>query len=96
MISDAQFNYYDLLLVEWGKWVRSEYTGDNLAKFTSGLGSALTDDEALAIDLALARSDESVRKLIKRVYLWRDISIDARILKQHIEEFAKEYKKDVA
>lgn len=96
MISDEEFNYCDLLLIEWGKWVRSEYVGDSLAKFVSGMGSSLKDEEALLVDTAIARCDEPVRKMIKRVYLWRDISIDERILKQYIEEFSKEYHKDVA
>lgn len=96
MISEEQFNYYDLLLMEWGRWVRSEYIGNSLAKFSTSIGTPINDDDALAIDLAVARCNEGTRKLIKRVYLWRDITIDARILKQHINDFVKEYSRDVA
>ena len=96
MISEADFNYYDLLLVEWGKWVRSEYMGDNLAKFTAGIGSSLSDEEGLQIDRVIAKCADPIKKMIKRVYLWRDVSIDTRVLKQYIGEFYKEYHRDAA
>lgn len=93
---DADFHYCDWLLNEWARWVKSEFIGSSLSKSKSA-GSRLIDDEtALATDMAIARCEPSTRKLIKRVYLWRDISVSEAILAMHLRGFRQEYSRHAA
>lgn len=93
---DADFAYSDWLLTEWARWVRSEFVGSSLSKAKAGASRLLDDETALQVDMAIARCEPSTRKLIKRVYLWRDISISEAILAMHVRGFTKEYMRNAA
>lgn len=90
-MKDADFHYCDWLLNEWARWVKSEFIGTSLAKSSTKGGRLLDDETALATDMAIARCEPSTRKLIKRVYLWRDISVSEAILSLHLRGFSREY-----
>jgi hypothetical protein len=95
-MKDADFHYSDWLLTEWARWVRSEFIGSSLTK-SKGVGARLiNDDTALAVDMAIAKCSDSTRKLIKRVYLWRDISISEAVLAMHLRSFTQEYNRYAA
>ncbi len=90
-MTDADFAYSDWLLTEWARWVRSEFVGSSLSRARGTGGRLINDDTALQVDMAIARCESPTRKLIKRVYLWRDISVSEAILAAHIRDFTKEY-----
>lgn len=91
MITDSDFQYADWLLNEWARWVKSEYMGTSLDRRKSTGHPLMDDTTCLAIDMSIARCDESTRKLIKRIYLWNDLSISPEVLKRYIEEFMRAY-----
>lgn len=90
-MTDADFAYSDWLLTEWARWVRSEFIGSSLSKSGRAGARLISDDTAIQVDMAIARCEASTRKLIKRVYLWRDISVSEAILAMHVRGFTKEY-----
>ncbi|WP_312964575.1 hypothetical protein [Stutzerimonas kunmingensis] len=96
MISEGDFFYADFLLTEWARWVKSEFVGTSLEKPTASLGACLDDETGLAVDMAIARCEDSVRKTIKRVYLWRDMSIDKAILRKYLSDFMRTYHREAA
>lgn len=91
MITDSDFHYADWLLSEWARWVKSEFMGTSLSR-SKGKGHPLMDDATcLSIDMAVARCEPATKKIIKRLYLWRDISIEPDVLKHYIEDFMRAY-----
>lgn len=97
MISESDFNYADWLLNEWARWVKSEFMGTSLdKKDRSGSAPILDDETGLAVDRAIARCDQSTRKMLKRVYLWQDISIAKDVLRRYIQDFMGAFYRDVA
>ncbi|EMM8493365.1 hypothetical protein [Pseudomonas aeruginosa] len=97
MITDSDFHYADWLLIEWARWVKSEFMGTSLDKKASVRSAPILDDETgLAVDRAISRCDQSTRKIIKRVYLWQDISIEKSVLRRYISDFMGAYYRDVA
>ncbi|MGF6694771.1 hypothetical protein M2318_004860 [Metapseudomonas resinovorans] len=95
-MTEGDFNYADWLLSEWARWVKSEYIGEGLGKGRSGLAPTLDDETGLSVDMAIARCEPSVRKLIKRVYLWRDISISKEALRAYLKDFMRAFYRDAA
>lgn len=91
MITESDFHYADWLLNEWARWVKSEFMGTSLCRSKSD-GHPLMDDETcLAIDMAVAACEPQTKKILKRLYLWRDVSIEPELLKRYIEDFMRAY-----
>lgn len=88
----------DWLLEQWTLWVFSEPVGTNCSSACYGPGegapsTVLTDDQAMAIDKAIAGMDKGLKWAIKKHYLaklevtesvlWRAIRVfNARISEQ--------------
>jgi len=71
--------------------VRSEYIGVSVSRSPAGLKPVLDDDTGIAVDQAIARCEAPTRKMIKRVYLYRNISITPLVLNVYLEEFDRSY-----
>lgn len=93
---DADFHYCDWLLNEWARWVKSEFIGSSLSKTSPSGGRLIGDETALATDMAIARCEPATRKLIKRAYLWKDISVSEAVLAMHLRAFSQEYNRYAA
>lgn len=90
-MTNSDFHYAEWLLVEWARWVKSEYIGGALDRGRVGRVRLIDDETGLAVDMAIARSEEGTRKVLKRAYLWCDISISRQHLCRYLSEFLRNY-----